>query len=139
MEELDYNQPAYPPSGTYIIVYDDSNYHAWLDSVQLGESRYCPGCASRTCSIGGYGERLEKLCVAMRILQSSNNEEGMYVVNPMHVLLDTDTPEHLLIVGPFDQTIEQDREFGERLQAQMMAFGFEVMIFYYVSIDLDNV
>jgi hypothetical protein len=92
------------------------------------------------CSIGGYGERLEKLRVAMHILQLSNNKEGMYVVNPMHVLLDTDTPKHLFIVGPFNQTIEQDRDLlCKRLQAQMMAFGFEVMMFYYVSIDLDNV
>jgi hypothetical protein len=63
----------------------------------------------------------------------------MYVVNPMHVLLDTDTPKHLSIVGPFDQTIEQDSELGKRLLAQIMTFGFEVMMFYYVSIDLDNV
>jgi hypothetical protein len=42
-QESDYNNPAMPPSGTYIVVSDDANYHSWIDNVRRGNSHYCPG------------------------------------------------------------------------------------------------
>jgi hypothetical protein len=115
MEELDYDNPSNSPDGTYIVVSDDPDYNrSWLDSVPLRESRYCPGCNSDHCSIGGYSERLEKLRVALRVLQQARGQDGLFVVNPMHVLLETDRPKHLLIVGPaFDQTNLEERVLGE--------------------------
>jgi hypothetical protein len=72
-QELDYDNPAMPPSGTYIVVSDDSNYHSWIDNVHLGNSHYCPGMRLGCCSLGGYGERVEQLHVGLCILQEAHN------------------------------------------------------------------
>jgi hypothetical protein len=64
---------------------------------------------------------LEKLRVALCILQEAHNENGLYVVNPMHVLVETDQPKHLLIVGLFDVSDEDERAMGEQIKTQMIA------------------
>jgi hypothetical protein len=69
-----------------------------------------------------------------RILQEAHNENGLYVVNPMHVLVETDQPKHLLIVGPFNALDKDERVMGEQIRTQMIAFGFDVMMFYYLSL-----
>jgi hypothetical protein len=57
------------------------------------------------------------------------------VINSMHVLLETDTPMHLLIVGPFDASDAEAWSMGNQIRTQMICFGFDVMMFYYLSLD----
>jgi hypothetical protein len=57
------------------------------------------------------------------------------VINPMHVLFETDTPKHLLIVGPFDASDSEAQSMGNQIRTQMICFGFDVMMFYYLSLD----
>jgi hypothetical protein len=56
----------------------------------------------------------------------SNNEDGLYVTNLVHVLLETGNPKQLLIVDLFDQDNEEDRVLGNGIRVQMIAFGFDV-------------
>jgi hypothetical protein len=91
-----------PPSGTYVVVSDNPNYHGWLNQVLLGNSCFCPGKSAASCCISGYSNRLEQLRVALLILQEARDQKGMYFINTMHILLKTETPKHLLIVGPFN-------------------------------------
>jgi hypothetical protein len=71
----------------------------------------------------------------LQILQIARNQDGLYVVNPMHVLLETNTPKHLLIVGPFDTENNNEHTMMDAVRVQMIAFGFEIMTMYYLSID----
>jgi hypothetical protein len=73
--------------------------------------------------------------VALQILQQARNDTGLYFINTMHVLLETDTPKHLLIVGPFDASDAEQSALGEGVRTQMMAFGFDVMMFYYLKLE----
>jgi hypothetical protein len=68
-----------------------------------------------SCLLGGYGKRVEQLRVVLHILQEAHNQIGLYVINPMHVLLETDTPKHLLIVGPFDASDAEAWSMGNQI------------------------
>jgi hypothetical protein len=70
--ELNYNNPANPPSGTYIIISDDPDYCNWIGAAQFATSRYCPGgYRSHLCALGGFLERVEQLQYASCRLQQS--------------------------------------------------------------------
>jgi hypothetical protein len=78
---------------------------------------------------------MEQLRYALRILQIARNQSEQYFVNPMHVLLEMTTPKHLLTVRLFDPADENELAMGNAVPTQIIAFGFDAMMIYYLSVE----